>query len=128
MEDIAGTIFSPYTRHLMFWIVTYTMSLSLSDKEKLRLVKNKLRKSINGTLGMDCKTLGTTSVPGVKVSANQRPVFGHMTIEWYIVSLIYTHIWTDKGTWYTLRNISFGIFIYGWEISVSEARITYNNC
>ena len=77
---------------------------------------------------MDCKTLGTTSVPGVKVSANQRPVFGHMTIEWYIVSLIYTHIWTDKGTWYTLRDISFGIFIYGWEISVSEARITYNNC
>ena len=81
MEDIAGTIFFPYTRHLMFRIVTYTMSLSLSDKEKLRLVKNKLRKSINGTLGMDCKTLGTTSVPGVKVSANQRPVFGHMTIE-----------------------------------------------
>ena len=26
------------------------------------------------------KTLGTTPVPGVKVSANQRPVFGHMTI------------------------------------------------
>ena len=128
MEDIAGTIFSPYTRHLIFLIVTYTMSLSLSDKEKLRLVKNKLRKSINGTLGMDCKTLGTTSVPGVKVSANQRPVFGHMTIEWYIVSLIYTHIWTDKGTRYTIRNISFSIFIYGWEISVSEARITYNNC
>ena len=41
MEDIAGTIFSPYTRHLIFLIVTYTMSLSLSDKEKLRLVKRR---------------------------------------------------------------------------------------
>ena len=26
-----------------------------------------------------CKTPGTTLVPGVKLSANKRPVFGHMT-------------------------------------------------
>ena len=42
MEDIAGTIFSPYTHHLMFWIVTYT--ISLSDKEKFEAGKKQVKK------------------------------------------------------------------------------------
>ena len=31
------------------------------------------------------KTLGTTTLPGIKVSANQRPVCGNMTIYWPLI-------------------------------------------
>ena len=53
----------------------------------MRPVGVSLRKSMNGTqewidfLKKYHKTLGTTPVPEVKVSAYQRAVFGHMTIE-----------------------------------------------
>ena len=66
-----------------------------------------------------CKTLGTTSVPYVKVFANQRAVFGHISNKWYILSLIDTHIWPNECTWYTSKIISFIIIIFGWEIWVS---------